>query len=43
MYYKTLYSDVHDYNEEVLRELKQSLGIDYNIIDADNIQLRFNA
>jgi hypothetical protein len=34
---------VHDYNEEVLRGLKQCLGIDYNIIDADHIQLRFNA
>jgi hypothetical protein len=43
MYYKTLYSDVHDYNDEVLRGLKQSLGIDYNITDADHIQLRFDA
>jgi Golgi nucleoside diphosphatase len=43
MYYKTLYSKVSDYNEDVLRELKAALDIDYNIIDANNIQLRLNA
>lgn len=43
MYYKTLYSKVTDYNEDVLKGLKLCLDIDYNIIDAEHIQIRLNA